>query len=231
MRTVCRKLIRALEYTPYSRSEFEFAQQTTTEPVEAARRFVVRQRQSYGGRGERWSFCIKDAHAGMSSAIRRWHSGIDQLPAVHSRFRAVQIECADWRVVLDWYDSKATLSFLDPPYHPHTRIGGEYEHELSPSDHSELVERLLTSRGMVVLSGYDHQTYRRLERYGWKRIDHDVPAYSSEKRTRRLECLWLSPSVVNPKHRTKTFLSAAERMRAGPHAFAVPDGKSACLGQ
>jgi len=212
-----RKLVRALESTPYSRSEFQLAQLPVIDPVEAARRFVVRQRQSYGGRGERWSFCIKDAHAGTASAIRRWQRGIEQLPFVHNRFKSVQIECADWRIVLDRYDARESLFFLDPPYYPLTRVGGEYQHEFSCNDHRGLIERVLTSRGMFVLSGYDHQIYKRLERYGWKRVNYDVPAYSSDTRTRRVECLWLSPTIVNNQVRSRSLCSPADRMREGAY--------------
>jgi DNA adenine methylase len=215
--TLFRKLVWALENTPYSRSEFQLSQSPAIDPVEAARRLVVRQRQSYGGRGERWSFCIKDAHAGTASAVRRWHRGIEQLPFVHDRFRSVQIECADWRVVMDRYDTPKSVFFLDPPYHPLTRVGGEYQHEFSCNDHHGLIERVLTGRGMFVLSGYEHESYTRLERYGWKRVDYDVPAYSSDTRTRRVECLWLSPTIVNYEARPMSPLSRTEKMREGAY--------------
>jgi DNA adenine methylase len=163
-----RELSTFLVDTPYSRAEFQVAHSAATDPVEAGRRLIVRQRQSYGGRGERWSFCVKDAHAGTASAVRRWQRGIEQLPLVHRRFRHVQIECADWQVVMDRYDAEGTLFFLDPPYHPSTRIGGGYQHEFSGDDHLRLIGRALTCRGMVVLSGYNQESYGTLDRFGWK---------------------------------------------------------------
>jgi DNA adenine methylase len=212
-----RKLYGALENTPYSRLEFELAQHATAEPVESARRFIVRQRQSHGGRGERWSFCVKDAHSGISSAVKRWQCGIRNLAEVHDRFKNVQIECADWRVIIDRYSAPETLMFLDPPYLPGTRVAGGYRYELSSEDHRELINRLLISRGMFVLCGYDHPLYTPLEQRGWKRLNYKVRAYGSDKRTRRVEYLWLSPSLVNYHCKGHIFLSPTQRMREGAY--------------
>jgi DNA adenine methylase len=214
---LCAKLRRALENTLYSRAEFELAKQETAEPVEAARRFVVRQRQSRGGLGVRWRYSIKDADAGIASVVRRWRNGIVGLPGVHKRFQNVQIEADDWRRVIPRYDSPRTLFYLDPPYHPSTVQGGSYRYELSKCDHRELVALLLNVRGMVVLSGCESAAYKPLERAGWKRVDFDVRANGSDKRTRRVECLWLSPSVVNHADNQKLFLSPEERKREGAY--------------
>ena len=51
-------------------------------------------------------------------------------------------------------------------------MSGSYRHELSHDDHRELVGCLLWVRGMVVLSGYAHETYAALERAGWARINY-----------------------------------------------------------
>jgi DNA adenine methylase len=68
---------------------------------------------------------------------------------------------------------------------------------------------------MAVLSGYNHGTYKSLERAGWKRVTFNVPENVSHKRTRRVECLWLSPSVSSRKPRL--FFTPVERMREGAH--------------
>ena len=214
---LCVKLQRALENTPYSRAEFELAKEKTDDPVEAARRFVVRQRQSRAGLGVRWRYSIKDTDAGIASVVRRWRNGIVGLPAVHKRFQNIQIEGDDWRRVISRYDSPRTLFYCDPPYHPSTVQGGSYRHELSRRDHRELVTQLLSVRGMVVLSGCKSAAYKPLERSGWKRVDFDVRGNGSDKQTRRVECLWLSPSVVNHAENQKLFLSPAERKREGAY--------------
>ena len=214
-----KRLQRALENTQYARSEFQLSKEPSDDPVESARRFVVRQQQSRGGLGERWSYCVGDSRSGMSSAVARWRTGIEQLSSVHTRFRNVQIECEDWRTILARYDGRRTLFYVDPCYVPSTRTGGKYEHEMDEGDHRELVARLLAIRGKSVLSGYYHPVYKPLEKAGWKRVDFDVPAYSSDKRTRRTECLWLSPGVSSrdDKHSKTNPATPEDKMRAGAH--------------
>jgi DNA adenine methylase len=213
------RLRQSLEHTPYARAEFRLAQQPTDDPVEAARRLMVRQRQSFAGKGGEWSFSVEKSQMGVSSAVRRWRAGIERLPAVHRRFLNVQIECDDWWNVVSRFDGRQTLHFLDPPYHPHTRVEGGYRHELSERDHQKLVARLLTVRGMVILCGYNHEmTHKPLERAGWKRVDYDVVAQSSDHRARRLETLWLSPSVLNDASENRALcLSPHQRMREGSY--------------
>ena len=67
---------------------------------------------------------------------------------------------------------------------------------MAQGDHSELVERLLQLKGMVILSGYQHPSYQPLEASGWRRRSYNVAAYSSDTRTRRVEQLWLSPTEL-----------------------------------
>src|SRR5665213_520722 len=50
----------------------------------------------------------------------------------------------------------------------------------------------------------------------WVRKSYDVPAYSSDRRSRRVECLWLSPNLVKgPEEQAGT---PTDRMREGAHA-------------
>lgn len=179
--------------TLYARGEFELAKESSDDPVERARRFLVRQRQSHGGLGKTWSYSIGDSSLGMSSAVRRWLAGIERLSSVHDRLKSVQIEQDDWMSVVKRYDSPRTLFYVDPPYIPDTRVNGGYQHEMGEDNHYDLVTHLLNVQGMVVLSGYEHAMYKPLEDAGWSRQDYDVRAYTSDRRATRTESLWLSP--------------------------------------
>ena len=48
-------------------------------------------------------------------------------------------------------------------------------------------------------------------------MDFHIRASSSDKQTRRIESLWLSPSVVNHAENQKLFLSPVERKREGAY--------------
>jgi hypothetical protein len=66
-------------HTLYSRSEFELAQEPVDDPVERARRFLLRQRMSRSRLGEWWSYSLEDLRRNMASVVRRWHGTIERL--------------------------------------------------------------------------------------------------------------------------------------------------------
>jgi DNA adenine methylase len=193
---MCNLLRIACEHTLYSRSEFDRAQEPSDDPVERARRFLIRQRMSRSGLAQRWSYCVEDSRRNMASVVRRWHATIERLDGLHQRLRTVQLECDDWRHILTRYDDPETLYFCDPPYLQDTRVAGHYPHEMSRQDHDDLMDRLLRLKGMVVLSGYLHAAYEPLEACGWQRRSYKVTAYSSDNRSQRVEQLWLSPTAI-----------------------------------
>ena len=193
------ELARRLKFTPYARTEFERCKReidTLEDEIESARQLLVIQRQSYGGTGKEWSYCVDATIKGYSASVRKFHVGIERLSAVTHRLRKVQIDNLSWELILDRYDRAQTLFYLDPPYIPATRIKGKYEHELTAKDHQRLVARLLNLQGYAILSGYAHEIYRPLELSGWKRIDIETFAFTSKKRTERTESLWLSPNCL-----------------------------------
>jgi DNA adenine methylase len=211
-----RRLHQALSLTPCSRAEFVAAKRKTDDPVENARRFMLRSRQSYLGKRREWTYSVPRANSTRSSAVQKWRKGVELLPQVHERLLDVQIECLDWRVILKRYDSPTTLFLLDPPYIPGTRVSGKYDHELTERDHRDLMTCLLGLRGMAVLCGYRHELHGRLESAGWHRVDFKTRTFASDLVAKRVESLWLSPSVLaHDYNQTGQPLSAAQRMREG----------------
>lgn len=197
-----RELVRRLELTPYSRDVFQSARQTIdieTDEIELAKLMIVVQRQSHGGLGKQWSYCVDAPAGGYSASVRRFHAGIERLPTIQERMRKVQVENMCYRELLPRYDRPTTLFYLDPPYVPDTRVNGSYEHEMTEKDHSDLVSELLALKGMCILSGYRSEVYSPLEDSGWKRIEIETVAATSKNRTARTECLWISPNSMNQK--------------------------------
>lgn len=197
-----KELVKRLELTPYSRDFFKHAVAAANhevDEIELAKLMIVAQRQSHGGLAKQWSYCIDAPAGGYSASVRKFHTGIERLPVIQERMRKVQIENLCFSDLIPRYDRERTLFYLDPPYVPETRINGEYENEMSIDDHIKLVDILLDSEGMFVLSGYKNDVYKRLEQAGWKRHEIEVTANSSKSRTKRIECLWISPSCIENK--------------------------------
>lgn len=182
---------------PYSRRlYYEHIEAWKYEPdrVKSAAMWFVVANQSFSGLfAHSWGF--NRSIGKVTEALLR---KVEGLPEIHARLQRVQIECCDWRRILDLYDTPDTLFYLDPPYVPTTRRDGGYAHEMTLDDHIELVQALLHLRGHAVLSGYEHEIYRPLEDAGWQKWSWNVPCHATART--RLTGL-LGPGSTGPQHR------------------------------
>ncbi len=215
------ELQRRLALTPYARAEWGWSRDTwreTEDPVERAARWYTVARQSFSGNfGGGWSYSTTLSRRGMGSHNSAWLSSIECLPEIHARMMRVQIDCDDWRKVLERYDTPETFFYCDPPYVPKTRRDGEYKHEMTTEDHEELVGRLLLLQGKVLLSGYPSDSYLPLEDAGWNRLERDVSCYAAGKtrgtgllgngvckeNQRRTEVVWINYQSSNKQPELK----------------------------
>lgn len=195
---------RLAQLTPYSREEWTACAATweaTADPVDRAWRWFVGIRQCFNGRAG-WQMSVTESYGGAAHSVARWLAAVDRLPEAHARLQTVQVEHADWRRIFDQYDTSATLFYCDPPYVQETRAAQRYAYELTAADHQDLVARLLTVRGMVVVSGYAHAVYTPLEAAGWQRIDIVTAAHTVRTRgdgagrrnAERVETVWRNPA-------------------------------------
>ena len=204
-----RCLIDALELTPWSREELSISIKPVLEShpdyqLESARRFFV---AAWMGRGK--------ATATMStgwryeiSAIRGTRAykdfrDLERLEAVAGRLLNVQIENDDALSVIDRFDTPQTLFYLDPPYMQSTRSERwgkkAYSYEMNDSDHEELLIKLQSIKGMIVLSGYPNDLYNSLLK-NWTCVAKEVTTDGrGDTLPKRLECLWMNPAAVRQK--------------------------------
>ncbi len=196
------KLVEALRWTPYAREEFEQAYEPTEDPVEVARRLVIRSFQGFGSDGhsrrQRTGFRANSMSTNTHPAMD-WCSVPANLMQVAARFQGVVVEHRPALDVILRYDDCGALFYLDPPYLPATRsdksrkAGGKYHaysHEMSDEDHAELLQACVIVRGMVVLSGYDSDLYDdTLLAQGWRKRTWPARADGGRERS---ECLWLN---------------------------------------
>lgn len=198
------ELERQLRLTPFAREEHQSSYEDIDEPVERARRLIVRSFMGFGSNGHnprrKTGFRSNSNRSGTTPALD-WRNYPEALGALVERLQGVVIENRDACEVMAAHDEPTTLHYVDPPYLPETRsignkydltyAGGMYAHELTTDDHRKLLTFLRGLRGMVVLSGYPSPIYdEALE--GWARIDRSALADGARART---ECLWLNPAV------------------------------------
>lgn len=195
-------LLYRLKHTPYSRKEFELAYEPTEEPVERARRTLIRSWMGYGSDGTAGVYKTgfrRTVTGANKFPSHEWANYHDALPATIERFSRVTIESIEASKLIGNLDRPDTLFYVDPPYLPSTRSSGNrrrgagfhvYQHELE-EDHVALLEQLIAVDGMVVLSGYPSQLYDDMLA-GWRRVTRDAYADGGSHRT---ECLWINPSA------------------------------------
>ena len=188
------ELVRRLELTPFSRTEFEKSYLPTPCPVERASRTVIRSFLGFGSDGvlssHRTGFRSKSNRSGTTPA-HDWRHFPEALKAIIERLRGVVIESAPALEVIERHDETRTLHYVDPPYVHSTRsrvdAGRGYRFEMSDQDHRDLADLLNSVEGAVVLSGYSSDLYDELYR-DWERIEKDTFADGARK---RCEVLWL----------------------------------------
>jgi DNA adenine methylase len=194
------RLIELLRLTPFARREFQLAYEVTEDPIEAARRLVIRSFMGFGSnahscaaKGHRSTGFRSNSNRSGTTPAHDWVNYPDALPALIARIKGVVIESRDAIEVLRRHDSTRTLHYVDPPYLQETRRREYmYRHELTRAGHIHLLAALKKLTGMVVLSGYPSDLYdARLK--GWAR--YELPAYADGARA-RTEVLWLNPACA-----------------------------------
>lgn len=178
-------LVENLRNTPFSRDEFKMSYETSNDPVERARRLVIRSFMGFGSNGHsrKTGFRANSTRSGSTPA-HDWVNYPDSLERIITRLRGVVIENKDAKKVMAQHDSYETLHYVDPPYVFSTRSDSsdDYAHEMSDDDHAELLFFLRTLDGMVLLSGYQSAIYNQ-GLPGWKCVSKASLADGAKKRT------------------------------------------------
>jgi len=207
---VCREqpdaLIRLLAMTPFARDEFALSYEPSDDPIEQARRTVIRSFMGFGSAaacGEKTGFRANSNHSGTTPA-HDWANFPESLRAVAQRLQGVVIENKDAADVIAQHDGAETLIYADPPYVHATRSVGNpyrkkgYRHEMTDNDHRDLATMLRGVQGMVVLSGYACDLYDRELYSDWMRVERK--AYADGARE-RVEVVWMNPACQERQQR------------------------------
>lgn len=199
--------------TPFARSEFEQSYEPSEDPMEQARRTVVRSFMGFGSAGAsgaKTGFRANSNRSGTTPA-HDWVNWPETLKGITERLRGVVIECGDATKVMLQHDGEGVLHYVDPPYvldtrsnmNPYCKRG--YRFELTDDDHRALATTLLELRGMVMLSGYGCPLYDEL--YGaWNSIERKALADGARERT---EIIWFNDAAWKAKNNTQESLDFA----------------------
>jgi DNA adenine methylase len=193
----------ACELTPFARSEFLLAYQVSDDPVERARRILVRSWMGHGASGVRahkTGFRV-NPHRQRTTAAGDWNGWSSAIDDFVERLRGVTIEMRPASQIIADHDRPDTLFYVDPPYMFETRSqkrkGSDlyhgYVHELTDAGHAALLDQLTSLQGMVVLSGYASDLYRQ-KLSGWHQVSKEAQA---DRGGARLEELWINPIAAS----------------------------------
>lgn len=192
------ELIGLLRLTPFSRRDYRDSFLVSNDPLEQARRTMIRSFMGFGSnalcRSIQSGFRSNSNRSGTTPA-HGWANFPDCLHFVIDRLQGVVIENRDAIGLMRQHDGPDTLHYCDPPYHHDTRsskVHGHhgYTYEMSHEQHVEMVAALRDLCGAVVLSGYAHDLYDQ-ELSDWQRVERAALADGARKRT---EVLWIKPA-------------------------------------
>lgn len=188
------ELREALRLTPFARVEFLASYEPSSDPLEQARRTVIRSFMGFGSNShnKKTGFRSNSNRSGTTPALD-WRNYPGCLDAVIDRLRGVVLENRPAVDIVRQHDTTETLHYVDPPYCAETRDkGDDYRHEMTADDHRHLAEVLHGVAGMVVLSGYACDLYDKDLYHDWHRVERAALADGARK---RIEVLWINPAA------------------------------------
>ena len=190
------ELKRVFDLTPYSREEYDRSFEPCDDPVEKARRYMVKTTQAIGAKLQGTQKCGWRNHKQMriGGTACKWGGISDTVDLAAARLRSdtthlVQIEHMDALKLIDRYNNSDVLMYLDPPYLRSTRRSGAlYNHEMDEAGQVLLLDAITKSRAKIVISGYESAMYnRRLA--GWYKDSTQSHTTSAEMAT---ETIWMN---------------------------------------
>lgn len=158
-------LRRMLSFTPYSREEYDRSFEPCEDPLEKARRYMVRTTQAIGAKMDGKCGWRNHKQMKIGGTACKWAGITDVVDTAANRLRGsstnlVQIEHTDALRLIERYDSPDVLMYLDPPYMRSTRKSGRlYTYEMDDEQHRRILNLVAKSKAKIVLSGYPSKLY------------------------------------------------------------------------
>jgi DNA adenine methylase len=198
LRTRPHDLVEVVNLTPWHEGDYRQALEVAADPLEDARRFFLTCWASIkggpaAGPGDfRWQKKVTRRSAAVRDVANLGH-----LLAAADRLRNVQFLTRDALEVIGKMSGTGALIYFDPPYlaSTRTRTTRGYRYEPNDSWHAAAADLLRRHEGPVMVAGYASPLYATLyEAHGWRRVERQQRTNSGGA---AVECLWLSPAVLD----------------------------------
>lgn len=190
-------LMRLLLLTPVAKWEYDQCWEWSEDPLERARRFYVRVRQSFFGLGAQrknkgWHMAKTQYNAHGGENVSKWNNSLEKLHEVAEAIRGnFQITNYHYSKCIDVIDFEGAFFYCDPPYPEMTRKSkNDYKFEFTIQDHIDLSEKLNNIKGKAMISSYDSELYDELYS-NWTKIK--LPTKKNNIRTGMVqEVIWMN---------------------------------------
>lgn len=203
------RLAQALHFTPFARDEFQLSYEPSSDPIEQARRTVLRSFMGFGSAaasGSKTGFRANSNRSGTTPA-RDWMNFPNCLAPLTERLRGVVVENRPAAEVMLAHDGDDTLHYCDPPYvletrsiaNPYCKKG--YRYEMTDEQHREFAAVVHELRGAVLVSGYACPLYDSLFD-GWARVEVNAHADGAQD---RIEVLWMNEACARAQPQARLF--------------------------
>lgn len=198
------ELKRKLALTPYSREEYDRSFEACEDPIERARRYMVRTTQAIGAKMDGKCGWRNHKQMKIGGTACKWAGIPNVIASAAERLKGsptnlVQIENMDALRLIERYNNRDVLMYLDPPYMRSTRRSGKlYRHEMDDGDHARLLGLITQSKAQIVLSGYSSPQYDEALK-GWNKFTALSQTTSAEMAE---ECIWIN---YEPPYKQITF--------------------------
>lgn len=200
------ELLRQLKMTPVSREEYNncWYSDSVNDPLEKARRFYVRARQSFFGLGiqrknKGWHMVKTISRSNFGETVSKWHNGIEKLIPVIDKLTHIQIENDGFRNLIPKMDFPGAFFYCDPPYPLEARASkNDYCFDFEDQDHRDLAKILHGINGKAMISSYNCRLMQELYS-DWYFVK--FPKKKNNIRSGDVEeCIWMNYEPMKNKN-------------------------------
>ena len=204
------EFIDKLLLTPVSEQEFINCWEQSTDKIEQARRFYVRQRQSFMSMGAQkqskgWMMAKTRINCRVGESVSKWNNAIPKLADVVNVIRQnFQIMNHDYAKCIDKTDFDKAFFYVDPPYPANCRASkNDYKFEFFDEHHEHLAEKLHNIQGYAMISSYENKLYEKLYS-DWRKVK--LPIKKNNIRSSEVEeIIWMN--YAKPTNTTLTLFN------------------------